>query len=198
MESLPRHPQTLSTSYLEARQTPIVASSDDSAWVVLENVLPSSGSYQHQQSALDVNQDASIHTYELGSTGKGVLIGMLSAFGSAALVALVLAIVYFFRYTNRGKIFLDRIGRPGEYDDEQAFLQEEERALEEMDDRQRAEYTRAKGGYNCDILYINMSCFILSIATGPLHLTFTNAGIQLSFKQTLLSRSRLIYHCLNS
>ena len=70
---------------------------------------------------------------------------MLSAFGSAALVAIILVIVYFFRYTNRGKIFLDRIGRPGEYDDEQAFLAEEEQALEDMDDLQRAEYSRAKG-----------------------------------------------------
>lgn len=70
---------------------------------------------------------------------------MLSAFGSAALVALILAAVYFFRYTNNGRIFLDRIGRPGEYDDEQAFLREEEEALTEMDDLQRSEYLRAKG-----------------------------------------------------
>lgn len=70
---------------------------------------------------------------------------MLSAFGLAALIVLIVAIIYFFRYTSRGKIFLDRIGRPGEYDDEQAFLQEEERALEEMDDLQRTEYLRAKG-----------------------------------------------------
>lgn len=82
----------------------------------------------------------------LGSTGKGILIGMLSAFGSAALVALIIATVYFFRYTNQGRIFLDRIGRPGEYDDEQQFLREEEDAMAEMDDLQRAEYLRAKGG----------------------------------------------------
>lgn len=81
----------------------------------------------------------------LGSTGKGILIGMLSAFGSAALVGLIIAIVYFFRYTNRGRIFLDRISRPGEFDDEQSFLREEEEALAEMDERQRAEYFRAKG-----------------------------------------------------
>jgi hypothetical protein len=74
---------------------------------------------------------------------------MLSAFGSAALVALIMAIVYFFRYTNRGRIFLDRIGRPGEYDDEQQFLREEEEAMAEMDEMQRAEYLRAKGGYSC-------------------------------------------------
>lgn len=81
----------------------------------------------------------------MGSTAKGILIGMLSAFGSAALVAFILVIVYFFRYTQRGRIFLDRIGRPGEYDDEQAFAREEAEALEEMDDLQRTEYLRAKG-----------------------------------------------------
>jgi len=82
----------------------------------------------------------------LGSTGKGILIGMMSAFGSAALVALIVAIVYFFRNTNRGRIFLDRMSRPGEFDDEQQFLREEEEALAEMDDLQQAEYHRAKGG----------------------------------------------------
>ena len=80
-----------------------------------------------------------------GSTGKGILIGMLSAFGSAAFVVLVFAIFYFFRYTSRGRIFLDRIARPGEYDDEQALAREEADALEDMDDLQRVEYLRAKG-----------------------------------------------------
>ncbi len=70
---------------------------------------------------------------------------MLSAFGSAAFVVLVFAIFYFFRYTGRGKIFLSRIGRPGEYDDEQAYAREEADALDEMDDLQRVEYLRAKG-----------------------------------------------------
>lgn len=70
---------------------------------------------------------------------------MLSAFGSAAVVALIFAFVYFLRYTNRGRIILDRIGRPGEYDDEQALAREEADALEEMDELQRAEYLRAKG-----------------------------------------------------
>ena len=79
------------------------------------------------------------------STGKGILIGMLSAFGSAAFVVLIFAIFYFFRYTSRGRIFLDRIGRPGEYDDEQAQAREEAEALENMDDLQRVEYLRAKG-----------------------------------------------------
>lgn len=80
-----------------------------------------------------------------GSTGKGILIGMLSAFGSAALVVLVFAIFYLFRHTNRGRILLERLGRPGEYDDEQALAREEAEALEGMDDLRRIEYLRAKG-----------------------------------------------------
>ncbi|KAJ6001271.1 hypothetical protein N7522_006498 [Penicillium canescens] len=79
-----------------------------------------------------------------GSTGKGILIGILSAFGSAAVAFIVLAIFFFFKYTRRGRIMLDRIGRPGEYDDEQAFAREEEAALESMDDLARSEYLRAK------------------------------------------------------
>ncbi|KAJ5578534.1 SPla/RYanodine receptor SPRY [Penicillium hispanicum] len=79
-----------------------------------------------------------------GSTGKGILIGILSAFGSAAIAFVVLAIFFFFKYTRRGRIMLDRIGRPGEYDDEQAFAREEEAALESMDDLSRSEYLRAK------------------------------------------------------
>ncbi|KAJ5682746.1 SPla/RYanodine receptor SPRY [Penicillium macrosclerotiorum] len=79
-----------------------------------------------------------------GSTGKGILIGILSAFGSAAVAFIVLAIFFFFKYTRRGRIMLDRIGRPGEYDDEQAFAREEEAALETMDDLTRSEYLRAK------------------------------------------------------
>lgn len=82
------------------------------------------------------------------ATGTGVLIGLLSAFGSAALVALIFAVIYFFRYTSRGRIILDRIGRPGEYDDEQALAREEAEALEQMDEISRQEYYRAKGrGY---------------------------------------------------
>ena len=83
-----------------------------------------------------------------GSTGKGILIGMLSAFGSAAFVVLIFAIFYFFKYTHRGRIFLDRMGRPGEYDDEQALAREEADALEEMDDLERGEYLRAKGVFS--------------------------------------------------
>lgn len=57
----------------------------------------------------------------------------------------ILAVFFFFKYTRRGRIMLDRIGRPGEYDDEQAFAREEEAALEDMDDLSRSEYFRAKG-----------------------------------------------------
>ena len=83
-----------------------------------------------------------------GSTGKGILIGVLSAFGSAAVAVIVLALFFFFKYTQRGRIILDRIGRPGEYDDEQAFAREEAEALETMDDLSRSEYLRAKGWFS--------------------------------------------------
>lgn len=82
---------------------------------------------------------------DLSSTGRGILIGMLSAFGTAALVGLLVALVYFFRYTSRGRILLDRMARPGEFDDEQQYLREEEDAMADMDEMQRAEYMRAKG-----------------------------------------------------
>lgn len=70
---------------------------------------------------------------------------MLSALGSALFVLLLFTLVYFLRYTTRGRILLDQIGRPGQYDDEQAFLREEVEALETMDEMQRTEYMRAKG-----------------------------------------------------
>jgi hypothetical protein len=79
------------------------------------------------------------------STVNGVVIGLLSSFGSALLILLVALVVWFFRYTSSGRILLDRIGRPGEFDDLQQYLREEEAALEEMDDIQRTEYFRAKG-----------------------------------------------------
>jgi hypothetical protein len=81
------------------------------------------------------------------STANGVLIGLLSSFGSAILIALLIVVVYFFKYTTGGRILLDRIGRPGEYDDEQAFLREEAEALETMEEGMRIEYLRAKGVY---------------------------------------------------
>ncbi|KAH9901832.1 SPRY-domain-containing protein [Xylariomycetidae sp. FL2044] len=80
----------------------------------------------------------------MSSPIDGIVIGLLSSFGSAILIALIFLVVYFFRYTASGRIFLDRIGRPGEYDDEQAFAREEADALETMDDMARTEYLRAK------------------------------------------------------
>lgn len=97
-----------------------------------------------------------------GSTGKGILIGMLSAIGSAAFVVLIFAIFYFFRHTSRGRIFLDRIGRPGEFDDEQALAREEAEALESMDDHQRFEYLKAKGRENMKLQSFG---FILALLT---------------------------------
>ncbi|CEO59165.1 Putative Protein SSH4 [Penicillium brasilianum] len=106
-------------------------------------------SLQNVISSLSSSPDGTAHDVAAsgdssGSTGKGILIGILSAFGSAAIAFVVLAIFFFFKYTRRGRIMLDRIGRPGEYDDEQAFLREEETAMETMDDLTRSEYLRAK------------------------------------------------------
>jgi hypothetical protein len=81
----------------------------------------------------------------LGSTAKGIMIGIFSVLGAAGVCLIIAAIVYYFRYTNQGRIFLDRITRPGEYDDEQQFAKDEAEALEDMDDLQRTEYMRAKG-----------------------------------------------------
>jgi hypothetical protein len=85
------------------------------------------------------------YSNNLGSTAKGIMIGIFSVLGAAGICLIIAAIVYYFRYTNTGRIFLDRITRPGEYDDEQQFAKEEAEALEDMDDLQRAEYMRAKG-----------------------------------------------------
>ena len=135
---------TLATSFIPtAQQTPEIASQGGIEW----RIGGGGGEWsRHGHGARWQEQRReAFGIRDLGSTGKGILIGMLSAFGSAALVALIIAIVYFFRYTNRGRIFLDRIGRPGEFDDEQQFLRDEEAAMAEMDELQRAEYLRAKG-----------------------------------------------------
>ena len=123
-------PTTIATSYLRPALTP-TSESQSVSWQAAS----------HEGANVVIN----ISSSNGGSTGKGILIGMLSAFGSAAFVVLVFAIFYFFRYTSRGRIFLDRIGRPGEFDDEQALAREEAEVLETMDDLQRAEYLRAKG-----------------------------------------------------
>jgi hypothetical protein len=130
---------TLSTSTLAS-----VAATSDSVFqsAVLQNdwhQIPSSSPNPSTNIVININDG--------GSTGRGILIGILSAFGSAGIAVIVLAIFFFFRYTSRGRILLDRIGRPGEFDDEQAFAREEAEALDLMDDLQRAEYMRAKGTY---------------------------------------------------
>lgn len=95
--------------------------------------------------AVSATPNRGLRVNRTDSTLNGVVIGLLSSFGSAILIAFAFLIIYFFKYTTGGRILLDRIGRPGEYDDEQAYAREEAEALEEMDDLQRTEYFRAKG-----------------------------------------------------
>lgn len=123
---------TLTTSYLSVMHTPPSFSSAQELVIT----RPDGASPPQQDDLIRMRGS---------STGKGILIGMLSAFGSAAFVAIIILIIYFFQYTQKGRILLDRLGRPGEFDDEQAFAKEEAEALEEMDDMQRMEYLRAKG-----------------------------------------------------
>ncbi|OAA77512.1 endosomal SPRY domain protein [Akanthomyces lecanii RCEF 1005] len=74
----------------------------------------------------------------------GVVIGLVSSFGSILLIGLVVFVFWASGCAGSGRILLDRLGRPGEYDDEQAFLREEEEALETMDEMARTDYLRAK------------------------------------------------------
>ncbi|KAH7152914.1 concanavalin A-like lectin/glucanase domain-containing protein [Dactylonectria macrodidyma] len=78
------------------------------------------------------------------SAFTGVIIGLVSSFGSIILIALVIFIFWVSGCANTGRIILDRLGRPGEYDDEQAFARDEAEALETMDEMSRQEYLRAK------------------------------------------------------
>ena len=128
---------TLITSTLSTTSTPSPHSTT--------TLSPHDGWQQHFPPSDGGPTSIVINISDGGSTGRGILIGILSAFGSAGVAVLVLAIFFFFRYTHRGRILLDRIGRPGEFDDEQAFAREETEALESMDEMQRAEYLRAKG-----------------------------------------------------
>ncbi|EEP82256.1 conserved hypothetical protein [Uncinocarpus reesii 1704] len=131
------------------------------------SALPRHGYQSSQMSASGRNNMAPFGG-NVGSTGKGILIGILSAFGSAGIAVVVLAVFFFFRYTRRGRIILDRIGRPGEYDDEQAFAREEAEALESMDELQHAEYMRAKEIANCfveartEIEFFDSECSVQS------------------------------------
>jgi hypothetical protein len=124
-------PTTLSKSYLPLDHAPSAPPN-----IVLETAQSAHRSF---------NEPVRIYQYnQIGSTAKGIMIGVLSVLAAAFLVSIVALIVYYFRYTQQGRIFLDRITRPGEYDDEQQFAKEEAEALEEMDDIQRSEYLRAK------------------------------------------------------
>ena len=111
----------------------------DSAWAT-------STTSQH---LLQGQRDDLFQTIQRGmehpATGRGILIGMVSASGFVVMIGLTIAILYFLRCTQKGRIMLDRMSRPGQFDDEQAMLREEAEALETMDDMHRAEYMRAKG-----------------------------------------------------
>ncbi|KAK9471323.1 concanavalin A-like lectin/glucanase domain-containing protein, partial [Dipodascopsis tothii] len=72
-----------------------------------------------------------------------LLVGLVSTFGSVVVLTFLFGILYFLFYTRQGRILLHR-GRPGEYDDEQAFLREEEEGLESMDMLARTSYFQAK------------------------------------------------------
>ncbi|THC98296.1 hypothetical protein EYZ11_002229 [Aspergillus tanneri] len=134
-------PSTLTTSLISTSSgKPTV----EPAHPVADPELVASNIEQVLLSMSAQNQDGGLARVSGNSTGKGILIGVLSAFGSAAVAVVVLAVFFFFKYTRRGRIILDRIGRPGEFDDEQAFLREESEALETMDDLSRSEYLRAK------------------------------------------------------
>lgn len=128
---------TLMTSLLSPTPTPLSQDAPES----LQRLLSSPES---TNAPLWQPPSGDVHVQRNDSTINGVVIGLLSSFGSAILIALIFLIVYFFKYTSSGRILLDRLGRPGEYDDEQAYMREEAEALEEMDDLQRTEYLRAK------------------------------------------------------
>ncbi|KAL2888202.1 Protein ssh-4 [Ceratocystis lukuohia] len=75
-----------------------------------------------------------------------ILVGLLSSFISAIVIGVALMALYYLRMSavESGRGWLDFLGRPGEFDDEQAFARAEEEALEAMDEIQRTEYLRAK------------------------------------------------------
>jgi hypothetical protein len=90
------------------------------------------------------------------SAFTGVVIGLVSSFGSIVLIALVIFIFWVSGCASTGRIILDRLGRPGEYDDEQAFARDEAEALEVMDDMARQEYLRAKGTFKLCSRYMGI------------------------------------------
>ncbi|KAF2124805.1 SPRY domain-containing protein [Dothidotthia symphoricarpi CBS 119687] len=123
-------PTTLSRSYLPSEHAP--------------SALATSLLQIAQRHHTSQENGVHIQRNNLGSTAKGIMIGIFSVLGAAGLCLIIAVIVFYFRYTQQGRIFLDRITRPGEYDDEQQFARDEADALEDMDDIQRTEYLRAK------------------------------------------------------
>lgn len=106
----------------------------------------------------------------------GVVIGLVSSFGSILLIGLVVFVFWASGCAGSGRILLDRLGRPGEYDDEQAFLREEEDALETMDEMARTEYLRAKGKTaRCLLAMPTSSCNLIQ--------NYTNASTSLCHRQ---------------
>jgi hypothetical protein len=80
------------------------------------------------------------------SEALGVIaVGLLMSFATAIFIALIIVGFYYYKNSSFGHGWLDLLGRPGEFDDEQAFAREEAEALETMDDMSRTEYLRAKG-----------------------------------------------------
>lgn len=72
-----------------------------------------------------------------------LLAGLLSGLGTLFLG--ILCVILWFAVAGEGRIQLGDIGEPGTFDDEQAFLEEEEEALELMDEQSRQMYLEAKG-----------------------------------------------------
>lgn len=132
-------PTTLSTSHLATSHAP--------------SALPTALLQFTQRHPAPPTNDMHMQRDSWGSTAKGIMIGIFSVLGVAGLCLIIAVIVFYFRYTQQGRIFLDRITRPGEYDDEQQFAKEEAEALEAMDDIQRTEYLRAKGNALCTVVH---------------------------------------------
>lgn len=183
---------TLMTSVLSSIPTsiPIIPAAPEA----VRETLQQATSLQYAEAAISGQASDNIQIQSNNdSTINGVVIGLLSSFASAILIACIFLIVYFFKYTSSGRILLDRIGRPGEYDDEQAFAREEAEALEEMDDIQRTEYFRAKGMF-FDDLYVmfDTDLVCLSIRT----IKPTRFIIDRYFLITILGNSRKGCFCL--
>lgn len=101
------------------------------------------------------------------SAFTGIIIGLVSSFGSIILISLIIFIIWISGCVGSGRILLDRLGRPGEYDDEQAFAREEAEALENMDDMAKTEYLRAKGMW--DRFYLEVTWPVCGLVTQVTH-----------------------------